>query len=43
MAAKVAKLQDQYTASAGEENQGIFSGVAIFVNGYTGSYLAPQC
>ncbi|KAK8742032.1 hypothetical protein OTU49_002068 [Cherax quadricarinatus] len=39
MAAKIAKLQNQYhtsvTTTVGEENRGIFKGVAIFVNGYT--------
>lgn len=40
MAAKIAKLQHQYedsvTTEGEEERKGIFSGVAIFVNGYTG-------
>lgn len=40
MAAKIAKLEHQYensvSADGAEERKGIFSGVAIFVNGYTG-------
>lgn len=40
MAAKIAKLENQYkdsiTANGEEEKKGLFSGVAIFVNGYTG-------
>nr|XP_045618636.1 DNA repair protein REV1-like [Procambarus clarkii] len=39
MAVKIAKLQNQYktsvTTTVGEDNQGVFKGVAIFVNGYT--------
>lgn len=39
MAAKVAKLEDQYdssvTLTAGERGRRIFHGIAIFVNGYT--------
>ncbi|XP_050719708.1 DNA repair protein REV1-like isoform X2 [Eriocheir sinensis] len=39
MAAKIAKLEHQYedsvTADGEEERKGLFSGVAIFVNGYT--------
>lgn len=44
MAAKIAKLQHQYKSSvvsAGVEGkEGLFSGVAIFVNGYTGLYFS---
>ena len=40
MAAKKAKLEDQFkktaTEQAGAQAKGIFEGVAIFVNGYTG-------
>lgn len=39
MAAKIAKLERQYEVSAEtgkDKNQGIFRGIAIFVNGYTG-------
>lgn len=40
MAAKIAKLENQFkdsvTADGEEERKGIFSGIAIFVNGYTG-------
>ena len=42
MAAKINKLENQYKDSVstedGEEKKGLFSGVAIFVNGYTGLY-----
>jgi hypothetical protein len=37
MGAKKAKLEDQFMANVQEEGEGgIFDGVAIFVNGYTG-------
>ena len=39
MAAKIAKLQNQYKDSVSTkegEKKGLFHGVAIFVNGYTG-------
>lgn len=39
MAAKIAKLEKQYelsTNAAQDNSQGIFRGIAIFVNGYTG-------
>lgn len=48
MAVKIAKLENQYKESVstdGEEaKKGLFTGVAIFVNGYTGLYCvsAPQ-
>lgn len=37
MAAKISKLQGQFKDDAGnsQERKGIFSGIAIFVNGYT--------
>ncbi|KAG7176847.1 DNA repair protein REV1-like 1, partial [Homarus americanus] len=35
MAAKIAKLEDQYKTSVKERSQGIFNAIAIFVNGYT--------
>lgn len=41
MAAKIAKLQNQYKDSVSTkegEKKGLFHGVAIFVNGYTGLY-----
>lgn len=39
MAAKIAKLEKQYessTSNINDNSQGIFRGIAIFVNGYTG-------
>ncbi len=40
MAAKKAKLEGQFSEEAKKEgNQGIFDGVAIFVNGYSGEFM----
>lgn len=42
MAAKKSKLQEQFSedAKVEETETGIFAGVAIFVNGYTGMCIA---
>lgn len=45
MAAKISKLDEQFKLDAPREKQkdgtgsSIFSGVAIYVNGYTGNYM----
>ena len=48
MAAKIAKLEDQFENEAKKEQgedqrDGIFNGVAIFVNGYTGKRALNIC
>ena len=49
MAAKKAKLEDQFSESVkkvtmthekNSKNKGLFDGVAIFVNGYTGNHIS---
>lgn len=40
MAAKQAKLEGQVKLEAGSSS-GIFTGIAIFVNGYTGELWSP--
>ena len=50
MAAKKAKLEDQFSESAkkattpheNQKNKGLFDGVAIFVNGYTGNHISNE-
>ena len=40
MAAKISKLEKQFDDAAGEKpKNGIFDGIAIFVNGYTGKVI----
>lgn len=39
MQAKILKLQNQFEDNTQDQNRkGIFNGIAIFVNGYTGIY-----
>ena len=50
MAAKKAKLEDQFSESVkkvttpheNSKNKGLFDGVAIFVNGYTGNHISIE-
>lgn len=49
MAAKISKLDEQFKLDAPREKQkegtcsSIFSGVAIYVNGYTGNIIIHSC